>query len=206
MKVFITVFFLFSFCFLGFLQAQQDPWQLRENKDGIPVYTRKVADSPILEYKSSVTIDAPIHKVIAFFEDEKQISRWYYQCVHSELIETDGPKQKVVYLILHLPWPVTARDIVFQITKFEDLAQGTTNYTIKALPDRLPRAKGMIRVPAIKTLWIFKSISEDRTEVFFQQYSDPGGSIPAFLVNGIAVDTPYFSLKKFRELVTQKSI
>ena len=57
-------------------------------------YTRKVAGSPILEYKSNAIIDAPILKVITLFEDEKKIRRWYYQCVRSELVENETPKQE----------------------------------------------------------------------------------------------------------------
>ena len=68
-------------------------------------------------------MDAPTPKVIALFEDEKQIRRWYYQCVRSELVENEGPTKKIIYLILHLPWPVAARDFVFRRTKSEDPAQ-----------------------------------------------------------------------------------
>jgi hypothetical protein len=196
--------FLFSFCFSGLLNAQEGPWQLRKTQDGIPVYTRKVAGSPILEYKANVIVDAPILKIIPLFEDVKQIPRWYYQCVHSELVEKEGPGQEVIYLILHLPWPVTARDIVFRLTKSEDLAHGTISYFLTALPGRLAPVKGMIRVPAIKSLWKFQSLPHGKTEIFFQQYTEPGGSIPAFLVNDIAVDTPYYSLKNLREMITPK--
>ena len=206
MRVLITVLFLFSFCFSNLINAEESPWQLRESKEGIPVYTRKVAGSPILEYKANIIVDAPILKVIALFEDEKQIPRWYYQCVHSELVGIEGPKQKIIYLILHLPWPVAARDIIFRRTKSEDIANGITSYSLTALPDKRPFAKGMVRVHSIKSLWRFKSLPNNQTEIYFQQHTDPGGSIPASLINQIAVDTPFYSLKNFRKLVTGKSV
>ena len=204
MRVLIIVLFLFAFCFSNLLSAEQSPWQLRENQQGIPVYSRKVIGSPILEYKANVTVDAPMPKVIALFEDEKQIPRWYFQCVHSELVEKDGPKEEIIYLILHLPWPVAARDFVFRRTKSEDTANGIISYSLTALPDRLPHVKGMIRVQSIKSLWTFKSLPEGQTEVDFQQHTDPGGSIPASLINRISVDTPYYSLRNFRKLITGK--
>ena len=136
MKVLITVLFLFGFCFSSFLNAEQspNPWQLRQSQSGIPVYTRKVDGSPILEYKANVIVDAPIPKVLALFEDEKQIPRWYYQCVHSELVENEGPQQKIIYLILHLPWPVAPRDFVFRRTKTQDPATGLITYSLTSLP------------------------------------------------------------------------
>ena len=204
MREFITVLFLLSFCFSSPLNAEQSPWQLRENQEGIPVYTRKVDSSPILEYKASVTIDAPISKAIALFEDEKQIQRWYFQCVRSELVEHDGPRQEIIYLILHLPWPVASRDFVFRRTKSVDPSNGTISYTLTALPDRLPEVKGIIRVKSIESIWRFKSLSQGKTELFFQQHTDPVGSIPASIVNKLAVQTPFYSLKNFRRILTGK--
>jgi hypothetical protein len=203
MRVILTFLFLFSFCFSSFLHAEDNPWQLKKSQNGIPVYTRKVAGSPILEYKSNAIIGAPMHKVIALFEDEKKIRRWYYQCVHSELVENEATDKKVIYLVLHLPWPVAARDFVFRRTR-SDLPDGSISYSLTALPDRLPLVKGMIRVNSIKSVWTFKPLPKNQTEVFFQQHTDPGGSIPASIINRISVDTPYYSLKNFRKLITGK--
>jgi len=203
MRVLTVILFLFSFCFSGALYAEQSPWLLRESKSGIPVYTRKVEGSPILEYKANVIVDAPISKAIALFEDEKQIRRWYYQCVLSELVENEGPKKEVIYLILHLPWPVASRDFVFRRTKTQD-SGGIISYNLTALPDRLPLVKGMIRVQTIESVWSFKSLSEGRTEIFFQQHTDPVGSIPASIVNQLGAQTPFYSLKNFRKLITGK--
>lgn len=204
MRVLVIFLFLFSFCFPGLLKAEQSPWQLRESQEGIPVYTRKVEGSPILEYKANVIVDAPISKAIALFEDEKQISRWYFQCVHSELVENDGPKQKIIYLILHLPWPVAARDFVFRRTRTEDPASGIISYSLTALPDRLPLVKGMIRVQSIESIWRFKSLPNGQTEVYFQQHTDPAGSVPVSIINQLAVQTPFNSLKNFRKIITGK--
>lgn len=201
----LVIVFIFLTCFTNVINAEQSPWQLRETKEGIPVYTRKVAGSPILEYKANVTVNAPIPKVIALFEDEKQIPRWYYQCVHSELVANENPKQKVIYLILHLPWPVAPRDFVFRRSRSEDSANGMITYTLTALPERLPQIKGMIRVNSIKSIWSFKSLPDGQTEVFFQQHTDPAGSVPISIINQLAVQTPFNSLKNFRKLLSDKN-
>jgi len=204
MRVVVTFLFLFSFCFSQLLKAEDSPWQLKETKGAIPVYTRKVEGSPIVEYKANVIVDAPIDKAIALFEDPKQIRRWYYQCVRSELVTDEGPDQKIIYLILHLPWPVAPRDFIFRRTRTKE-ADGTITYSLTALPDKLPLVKGMIRVNSIKSIWSFKSLPKDQTQIFFQQHTDPAGSIPPSVINQIAVQTPYNSLKNFRKLLTGKS-
>jgi len=205
MRVLITILFLFSFCFpSSLLNAEQSSWQLRKNQDGIPVYTRIVVGSPILEFKANVIIDAPLPKAIALFEDDKQIRRWYYQCVFSKFVENDGPKKEVIYLILHLPWPVAPRDFVFSRTRSKETDHGVISYTLTALPNRLPLVKGLIRVKSIESVWSFKSLPRGQTEMFFQQHTDSAGSVPASLVNAGMADTPYYSLRNFRELLTGK--
>jgi hypothetical protein len=149
-------------------------------------------------------VAAPISKAIALFEDEKQIRRWYFQCVRSELVENEGPRQEIIYLILHLPWPLAARDFIFRRTKTEDPASGIISYTLTALPNRLPLVKGLIRVQTIESVWRFRSLPKGRTEIYFQQHTDPGGSIPASIINQLAAQTPFFSLKNFRKLITGK--
>jgi len=205
MKFLITILFLFSFCFCGLLNAQDNGWSLREYKDGIPVYIRKVSGSPILEYKSGVIVDAPILQALALFEDEKQIRRWYFQCVHSELVEHEGPKKEIIYLVLHMPWPVAPRDFVFRRTRTENTANGVITYRLTALPDRLPPVKGMVRVNTIESIWRFKSLSKTQTEIYFQQHTDPAGSVPISIINQLAAQTPYYSLENFRRLLTGKS-
>jgi len=165
------------------------------------VYTRKVEGSAILEYKAQVNVDAPIEKVISLFEDEKKFPIWYYQCVRSELLQDEGQGKKIFYFVVHLPWPVTERDSVFRRIKTSDPAAKTVTYTLTALPERLAKQKGKIRVLYLKSIWRFKALKGGRTEVYFQQHSDPGGSIPAFIANTLVVDIPFNSLKALRKLV-----
>jgi hypothetical protein len=204
MRALITVFFLAVFFYSNLLNADQSTWQLRETRAGIPVYTRQVNGSAILEYKANVIVDAPTSKVIALFEDERQIRRWYYQCVRSELVESEGPNKEIIYLILHLPWPVASRDFVFRRTKTQDPKSGVITYSLTALPNRLPLVKGIVRVNSIESLWSFKSLPQGQTEISFQQHTDPGGSIPASIINQLAVQTPFYSLRNFRKLITGK--
>lgn len=188
------------------LWAGESPWQLRVNKDGIEVSTRKVGDSPILEFKSNIIIDAPIEKVIALYEDAKQLPVWFHQCVGFEQVEKEGPEGGIFYFVIHLPWPVAERDAVFRRLKSTDLATGQITYTLSALPQHLPQRKGRVRMPYLKTNWRFTPLPNGQTEVFFQQHSDAGGSIPIFIVNKLVVDIPFNSLKNLRKLImNQKS-
>jgi hypothetical protein len=177
-----------------------DTWKTRVQEGGISVYTRKVEGAPILEFKSDVVVNAPLDKVIALFEDEKQTPSWYYQCIRMDLVEAASATDKIFYFVINLPWPVAKRDSVFRRVKTTDAATGAVTYEFSALPERLPKVKGKIRVPYLKGAWRFTP-KEGKTEVYFQQHSDAGGSLPPFLTNALVVDIPLNSLKSFRALV-----
>lgn len=52
------LFVIFSLIFSSpAVMALEYPWQVRMDKEGISVYTRRVEVSPILEYKANVIVD-----------------------------------------------------------------------------------------------------------------------------------------------------
>ena len=200
MKKILLTLTLLGFCFLPqAAQSADSPWKERINKDGIEVYTRSVEGSPVLEFKSKVTVGAPLEKVVRFYEDEKRLPDWYYQCVGANLVEDEGPAQKIYYFVLRLPWPVSARDIVFRRVKTTDASTGAVTFALSALPDRLPKTKGKVRVPYLKATWRFTPLPNGQTQVDFQQHSDAGGSIPTMIVNKLVVDIPSHSLENLRK-------
>ena len=201
LKFVILIFFVLAFS--APLYAVEYPWQLKKTTEGISVYTRKVEGSPILEFKATVTVNASVAKIIPLFEDVKGLTSWYYQCVHSGLVKDEGPQDKICYIVLHLPWPVTERDCVFRRSKSTHEKNSIISYSIQALPKFLPVKKGKIRVLMINGLWRFTSLPDGKTEIYFQQHVNPGGSIPTFLVNAMAVDTPFNSLKSLRRLIKE---
>ena len=201
----VTGFLIAGICAFSCLPAhaaQQEAWRKRIDKDGLIVHTRRVEGSPILEYKGHMTVKVPMEQVIALYEDVQQLPKWFYQCVDAKVLNAPDAMHKVIYFALHLPWPVAERDVVFEQDKAVDAATHAVSYTFTVLPDQLPPKAGRIRMVALKSLWQFTPLPDGRTEVYFQQHSDPGGSIPTFVVNKLVVDIPFNSLKNFRRLLT----
>lgn len=201
-----AVFFFSGLIFSSALPSlyAEDTWQLRKNDRGIQVHTRKVAGSPILEYKAVMRVAEPIEKVLAFFEKEQKMPLWFHQCTVSRLVREDSPDGKILYFVLDLPWPVSDRDAVYMRQRSVDPA-GVVTYHLSALPHEIPRKDGIVRIPYLKSFWRFTPLEGGGTEVFFQQHGNVGGNIPAALVNRLAVDIPYSSFRGFvRELAADK--
>ena len=179
--------------------AREFPWELKKDTEGIQVHVRKVEGSPILEYNGIVIVAAGVERVVAFYENEKRMPEWFHQCIESRLLETRSPDEKILYTAIDLPWPVKDRDSVYRRVHSKDPATGGVEYKISALPELLPPQDGRIRTPMLKGLWRFTPLADSRTEIYYQQHADVGGHIPALLVNQLAVNIPFNSLKNFRK-------
>jgi len=43
-------------------------------------------------------------------------------------------------------------------------------------------------------MWIFENLDTKKTKVTYQMHAEPGGSLPAWLINSSVVDPPYKTL------------
>jgi hypothetical protein len=70
------------------------------------------------------------------------------------------------------------------------------------MPDEIPQTKH-VRIREAFGTYILEPTRENKLRVTWQQYADPGGALPAWLVNSMLTDLPFKSLRAFRELVQQ---
>lgn len=180
------------------------PWELKKDEDGVKAYVRKVEGSSILEYKGTVTVPAGVEEAVRLFEVDERTAEWFYECTESRVIRANTPDDKIIYFAIHMPWPVKDRDAVFRRIRTADPATGTVRYETSAMPQDYPEQKGKVRMPYMKGLWAFTPLAGGGTEVFYQEHSEVGGHIPDWLVNRLAVNVPFNSLARFRDLLSGK--
>jgi hypothetical protein len=190
------------FCPCSGVFAAEHPWELKKNEDGIQVHVRQVDGSAILEYKGVTVVNAGLDKVVRLFEEDARVREWFHQCSESRLIRTNSPEDKVLYFVIAMPWPVKDRDLVFRRIRSKDSATGAVEYRTSVAPKVFPRQKDKIRMPYLNGIWRFTPLKDGRTEMYYQQHSEVGGHIPAWLVNRLAVNIPFNSLANFRRLAT----
>jgi hypothetical protein len=184
--------------------AVENPWILRRDQYDVQVYTRKVKGSPILEFRADIIIHAPIDAVLAVFEDDGKVPLWFYHRMAAEFIEQTADLKRVYYFLAKLPWPISARDAVFERIKSTDPLTGEVRFDLKSLPDSLPKTRGVVRVKHFNASWRLIPLSDGSTKVYFQQHSHPEGFIPPFMANQLVTDVPFYSLKNLRTLIEEK--
>jgi hypothetical protein len=179
-------------------------WKLAKDKNGIRIYTRLAEDSKFKEYKSLADIDATPEELLAELLDVGSYTEWMAQVKLAEILETDGEDKFYVYSEVKIPWPFDNRD---EITLSEvERPAGSEEIRIKIniIKDFIPEKKGIVRIPSGNGLWIFTPMENGKTRVYHRFAGDPGGTIPAWVVNMFLVDQPYKTMLALQERMLKK--
>ena len=195
--------FLFSILFFAVSAAiAQGKWELRKNDNGIQVYTRKAAIGSIKELRVICELETSKAQLISTIEDINNYNAWVYSNKKSVIIKTVGPDNIIYYTQSHLPWPIKDRDLIIELSITSN--PQTLNILAKSIPDFLPKKSDFIRVPFSVAFWKVTQGMNNKLKVDYTFSLDPGGSIPAWLVNATMAIGPYNSFMKLRELLKAK--
>ena len=74
-----------------------------------------------------------------------------------------------------------------------------------AVPGFVPAKKGIVRIDHSSGKWVITPVNKHKMHVVYTLQVDPGGAIPAWLVNMLAAQGPIQSFKKLR-LQLQKPV
>jgi hypothetical protein len=193
-------------CALGSAAAEQQEaeWILAKDQQGVRIYTREVAGVDFKAFKGVTTLKTSLASLVALVMDAEASPQWIKNCSESEVLERIHRHETYTYSLSEAPWPVKDRDSI--IHNVVSQAQGSRVVTIKQTgkPDYIKAKKNIIRVKQIKSIWTFTPQPDGQVEVVYQSLSDPGGAIPAWLVNSMLVSQPYETLLKMRRMVQQE--
>ena len=187
------------------LGVDEPRWEMAADSDGVKVYGRKRGDSDVREMKAIGLINAPpadvwkavrdydnYPKTMPYVEDGKVLSR------------EGGDKVTVLYSKLNTPL-VDRRDYIIRLVDESNWQDGkgfmkVTWTVVNDMDDKVPVPKDVVRVRVNEGYWLLEP-REDGKKTFATYYvfTDPGGSIPNFIINKantLAVPRVFEAIKK----------
>jgi len=163
----------------------RDGWSTYATKDGVTLERRKPEGLRFYEHRARVDLPsvAPARAAAEIWRSMKTGDMDSLK--HREIL-SDKPDELVLYDQIRTP-VVSDRDYTVVVRRYTVGAR--TIFECRTANERGPApARGYVRIPLIDAGWYVEPDGRGGTRLGYFAYSEPGGSVPAFLVRGAEQD------------------
>ncbi len=195
-----SILFIFYLLIVLPVTAQVQ-WKLSKDKNGIKVYLANVPASSLKAIKVECTLEGTIDKLIGVIQNVPLQKEWVYKNKTAYVVKKISTDDFYYYTEASMPWPLTNRDAVVHLKIINDSLANLLTIAEISDPHYIPEKKGIIRVPSSSVRWLVTSVGPRKISIVYTFEADPGGSLPAWLVNMFADEGPYQSFKKLAAIL-----
>lgn len=185
----------------AFAQAE---WRRVAAHDGIKVYAKAVPDSKIKAMKAECALEASVDEVIALLLDVKAAERWVCHTKSCRLIKKISDTELYYHTEVSLPWPLDNRDFVTHLNVTRRESDGAVTVEAPAVPGILPMRDGIVRINSSINRWLIRPLPNGKAWVEYMLQVDPGGHIPAHVVNMFACRAPIETFQNMRKVLRER--
>ena len=182
--------FLFLFLLMPSVQAQDTTeWRLDKDKEGVRIYTRKVGDFPVRQFRTEAETVASTAEIDSLLRNVTGYSNWMPDVEEAVIVKRISENTYIYRMQINTPALITDRDLVAQMT-FTYPDKNTLRITYENKPDLVPTKDGYVRMSHFEGYWEFTRL-EGKTVIRNQFLSDPSGSIPKWVINSFMASNPF---------------
>ncbi len=188
-------------------ENKQDAWQLRKQQDGITVFVRGTEQiGGLKEFKGIALMKARMETVAELMRDIPAATQWMADTEVADVIHATDDYNYRVHNVTSMPWPVSDREMVVDISVEMDYHKGRADIHMNAL-DPTPYSDLLdddrIYMDSSHVVYTLQYIDREHTQVTYFASLNIGGSVPAYLGNLVIVDIPFTTLGNMREMLQQ---
>jgi hypothetical protein len=176
--------------------------KLRKDEEGIKVYTCHVDTSRFKSIKAEFDITCSIEDLINSVTDVPGYTRWQFNTMQGKIVKSLSSHEKIYHTVIEAPWPVTDRDMVVHLRIVQ--SEKELVITTDSESNILPAYPSFVRVPFSHAQWTVISQTPNQLHVKYEMLIDPGGAVPAWLVNWTCANAPLQSFQKLKLLLEKK--
>ena len=202
MKRLSTLLVIVSLAIATGAAAGEHPWekvQQAEERDQVTTWTRKVDGFTLKAFKGRIEVPYSMMVVMAVIADVDRFPEWVFQCDYARLMtEIDN---NTAYVHIKGIWPVSDRDVVTVTTPSQDPDSLAITLKTEATGGLYPKQEDTVRIPALDNVFLLEPLENGWTRLTFDTFVDPGGFIPGWLANLVAVRAPKDTLEGMYRLM-----
>ncbi|MEZ5507864.1 MAG: START domain-containing protein [Gammaproteobacteria bacterium] len=174
-------------------------WELQRNDEQAMAYSRIDKATGLQVCRVETVMKTSLNALVAMQRDAARIPQWM-DGVKSSRIVQEADDYYITHTLVPSPWPVKDRDSVVR-SDIRQQDDGSVLIEFASVEGVVPPQKNYERVQNVKGCWCFTPLQDGKTRVEYEVMVDPGGKLPAWLVNRFALDVPYNSIKQMHKLV-----
>ncbi|MCI4395245.1 hypothetical protein PGIGA_G00178130 [Pangasianodon gigas] len=166
----------------------QGGWELFTESMGVKIYRLYNKETGLYEYKVFGTLSSCSPELCAdVYMDLAYRKQW--DSYVKELHEKDYDGQKAIYWEVKYPFPLSNRDYVYVRERRDLQVNGRKIWVVLARSlavSHCPEKSGVIRVKDYKHTVAMETDGAQGTKIFMNYFDNPGGNIPAWVINWAA--------------------
>jgi hypothetical protein len=178
----------------------EDAWVLTKTKNGIEIFTLKTEASAIKSFKARMIVPGKVEDFVAVLHDVEAMPDWGYNIKNACLLERSGDTVQIYYAEASMPFPFSNRDGIYLNTFVWNSETKKLRVDIQLLPEYMEAKDKLVRVKGNGD-WHVNTLKDGNLEIIFRMQVDPGGEIPAWLVNMFINETPFDTMTNIREMM-----
>jgi hypothetical protein len=201
MKVLLGLIGIFILESSLYAQSQSN-WILQKEKDGIKISNRPSKTSQFSDIRVELNLPGTREQLAAILLDVNQYKDWSYATKKSNLVKKLGPDKLIYYTEIEVPWPATNRCFYADFELKREPSANTIQVIAVNIPGYAQVSKDLVEVPFTKGVWNIKTISVNSIHVDYVLELNPGGSLPAWVLNLFSTKGPMETFENIKAKMT----
>lgn len=129
--------------------------------------------------------------------------KWVFKSRNPKVLEEVGDNEMYYFVESDFPFPLSDRDMIIHSKQWLDPVSKVYTSKSVAVPDYLPEKKKMVRMPMLESHWKVWPLEDGRVEIDYRAIADPGGNLPAWLINMAITQGPTKTMRKLEKLAQE---
>ncbi len=196
-----TIILLLPLLFFNSFASAVEKWTLKKESEGIKIYTATIPKSNVKALRVELTTSgtpAQLADILMNIEKQKE---WVYGTETSVVLKKISNTELIYYTEKDLPWPVINRDAVMHLKIAHNTTTHVMNISVSSVKNFLPVKEDIVRVPSSTVNWVVTPLSSNTIKIEYEVVLDPGGSVPAWVVNMCTTKGPFETFKKLKKML-----
>ena len=177
---------------------------LKKDKDNIKVYSCKIAGTDFKAVRAEFELNASIEDYMAIVLDVDRYKEWHYRVVNPRILHKISDTELIYYTQIRSPWPVSNRDMILRLKLDINSETSVLTVIIESISDYLPTVDNVVRIPESYSKMTLTPTGKSKLKAEYYIQVDPGGQIPAWVVNLVSTQAPYETFKNLIERVERR--